>query len=160
MVLILGEIYGNCMKKKQQKKPFYEPILQPSEYLDYIHCDLGGSYPTNRKSIQFYFGVRESATRAYYAESMRTKSRNFDKFQKFICQAECSSAKKLKHLRTDFRGKFANKAFEEYTSKEGVKWEPSAPYTQEQNKKAKHLNYTLMSSVRSILAALHLPKIL
>ncbi len=87
---------------------------------------------------------------------MRTKSQAFDTFQKFICQAERQSDKKLKGLHTDFGGEFANHAFEEYSSKESVKWEPSAPYTLEQNGKAERLNYILMSSVRSNLAAIHL----
>ncbi len=104
--------------------------------------------------------MRDGATGAYYAEPRRTKSRTFDIFQKFIRQAERWSRKKLKHLRTDFGGEFANQAFEEYTSKEGVKWEPSAPYSQEQNRKAERLNYTLISSVRSILADIHLLKTL
>lgn len=90
---------------------------------------------------------------------MRTKSHTFDTFQRFIRQAERQSGKKLKHLRTDF-GEFANQAFEEYTAKDGVKWEPSAPYTPEHNGKSERLNYTLMSSVRSILSAMHLPKTL
>ena len=91
---------------------------------------------------------------------MRTKSQTFDIFQKFIRQAERQSGKKLKHLYTDFGGEFANQVFKEYTAKEGVKWEPSAPYTLKQNGIAKRLNYTLMSSVRSILSAMHLPKTL
>ena len=157
---IPGEMCGDCIKGRQQKKPSYEPMLQPSEYLTYIHCDFGGSYPTTRRENRFYLGVRDGATGAYYAEPMRTKSQTFDIFQKFIRQAERQSGKKLKHLRTDFGGEFANKAFEEYTSKEGVKWEPSAPYTPEQNGKAERLNYTLISSVRSILADMHLPKTL
>ncbi len=98
-------------------------------------------------SNQFYLGVRDGATVAYYAEQMKTKSQTFDTFQKFIRQVERQSGKNLKHLRTNFKGEFANKAFEEYTSKEGVKWELSAIYTSEQNEKAERLNYNLMSSV-------------
>ncbi len=52
---------------------------------------------------------------------MRTKGQAFDIFQKFICRTERQSGKKLKHLRTDFEGEFANQAFEEYTAKEGIK---------------------------------------
>ncbi len=63
----------------------------------------------------------------------------------------------MKYFLTDFGEKFANKTFEKFTIKEDVKEEPSITYTQEQNKKAKRLNYILMSSVRSILAAIHLP---
>ena len=109
---------------------------------------------------RFYLSVQDGATGAYYAEPMRTKSLTSDIFQKFIRQAERQSGKKLEHLGTDFEGEFANKTFEEYTSKEGVKWEPSALYTQEQNGKTKRLNYTMMSSVWSILADMHLPKTL
>ncbi len=106
-------------------------MLQPSKYLDYIYCDLGGPYPTSRKGNRFYFVVRDGATGAYYAEPMRIKSQTFDIFQKFIRQAERQSGKKLQYLCTDFEGEFANKAFEKYTSKEGVKWESSTPYTLE-----------------------------
>ena len=157
---IPGEICDDCMKGRQQRKPSYEPMSQPRKYLEYLHYDLGGSYPTTRRGNRFYFGIRDGATGACYAKPMRTKSQGFDTFQKFICQAERQSGKKLKHLRTDFGGEFANHAFEEYTSKEDVKWEPSAPYTPEQNGKAERLNYSLMSSVRSILSAMHLPKTL
>ena len=125
-------------------------MLQSSTYLDYIYCDLDNSYFTIKKRNQFYFGVREGATGAYYAELMRTKNQAFDTFQKFICQAEHQSKKKLKYLRTDFGKKFVNKTFEKYTSKEGVKWESNVLYTPEQNRKTKRLNYTLMSSVQSI----------
>ncbi len=110
---IPDEICGDCMKRRQQRKLSYEPMLHPSEYLDYIHCDLGGHYPTTRKGNRFYHGVRDGATGAYYAEPMKTKSQTFDTFQKFIRQGERQSGKKLKHLRTDFEGEFANKAFEE-----------------------------------------------
>ena len=154
------EICGDCMKGRQQRKPSYEPMSQPNEYLDYLHCDLGGPYPTTRRGNRFYLGIRDGATGACYAEPMRTKAQTFDTFQRFIRRAERQSGKKLKHLRTDFGGEFANQAFEEYTAKEGIQWEPSAPYTPEQNGKAERLNYTLMSSVRSILAAMHLPKTL
>ncbi len=118
---IQGEICSDCMERRQQKKSFYEPMLQPSGYLDYIHCDLGGLYPTTRRGNQFHLGVRDGATGVYYTEPMRTKSQTFDIFQKFICQAERQSGEKPKHLRIDFGREFANEKFEEYTSKGGVK---------------------------------------
>ncbi len=126
---IPDEIFGDWMKKRQQKKPSYELILQPSKYLDYIYCDLGGPYPTTRKGNQFYISVQDVATGAYYTVSMKIKSQTFDTFQKFIRQAERQPGKKLKHLRTDFKEEFANKAFEKYKSKEDVKWESNALYT-------------------------------
>ena len=120
-------------------------MLQHIKYLDYMHCDFGALYLTTRKTNRFYCGVQDGATRAYYAEPMKIKSQTFDTFHKFICPEERQSGKKLQHLRTNFGRKFANKPFEEYTSKEGIKWKPSALYIQEENKKTERLNYTLMS---------------
>lgn len=56
---------------------------------------------------------------------MKIKGQTFNTFQRFIYQAEYQSKKKLNHLCTNFGKKFANKAFEEYTSKEGIKWGPN-----------------------------------
>ncbi len=34
------EICGNCMKKKQQRKPSYKLMSKPNEYLEYLHWIL------------------------------------------------------------------------------------------------------------------------
>ena len=51
------EIYGDCMKGRQQRKSSYEPMSQPSEYLNYLHCNLGGPYPTTWRGNRFYLGI-------------------------------------------------------------------------------------------------------
>ena len=52
---IPDEIYDDCMKWRQQMKLSYELMLQPSEYLDYIHCDLDSSYLTTRRGNRCSF---------------------------------------------------------------------------------------------------------
>ncbi len=91
---------------------------------------------------------------------MRIKSQAIVIFQKFICRSEKQSGKKLKCLSTEFGSEFANTDFSEFTAKDEIQWEPSVLYTQEQNGKAEWLNYTLRSSVMSILAAICLFKTL
>lgn len=158
--LIPGKIYGNCIKDRQQRKPFYEPISQPKKFLKYLYRNFGGPYPATQKNNQFYLGIQDDVTGACYAKFIRTKDQIFGIFQNFICQAERQLGKKLKHLQTNFREKFANKAFEKYIGKDNVKWEPSALYTPEQNGKVKCFNDTLMSLVHLILSAIYLPKML
>ncbi len=91
---IPGEICSDCMKSRQHRKPSYEPISQPTEYLDYLHCGLGSTYPTTRRGTLFYLGIRDGATESCYSEPMRTKDQAFDTFQKFIRRAERQSGKK------------------------------------------------------------------
>lgn len=67
--------------------------------------------------------------------------------------------KKLQYLNVDLGKKFANQVFEEYITKEDVvKKKPNMLYILKQNKKAKYLNYSLMSLIFSILIAIHLLK--
>lgn len=54
---ISTKICGNCMKRKQQRKPFYKPMSQLSKYLDYLYYDLGGPSSTTRKRIKFYLVI-------------------------------------------------------------------------------------------------------
>ncbi len=63
-------------------------MSRPTEYLDYLLCNLGCTYPTTRRSNVFYFDIQDGSTGACYAEPMRTKGQAFDTFQKFIRQAE------------------------------------------------------------------------
>ena len=37
-----------------------------------------------QRGNQFYLGIRDGATGAYYTEPMKTQSQTFDTFQKFI----------------------------------------------------------------------------
>ncbi len=89
---------------------------------------------------------------------MRHKGQAFEKFLEFISWAENQSGDKLKRYRTDGGREIDNEALNNWCLVHGVQWEPSAPYTPEQNKKAERFNYTLMSLVRSIIAAMRLPK--
>lgn len=89
---------------------------------------------------------------------MRTKGQAFGVFQRFIRQAKRQSEKKLRHPQTLFGVEFGNQAFEEYTSKEAVSWEPSDACISEQKSKSERLHYTLISLVCSVLSAMHLQK--
>lgn len=52
---------------------------------------------------------------------MRTKDQVFENFQKFFYQIACLSGKNIKSCRTNSGWKFANQAFEKYTTKKSIK---------------------------------------
>ena len=152
------EICGGCMKGRSQRKPSRTPMTRATEFLEEIHSDLGGPLPPTRWGEQYYISFYDDATGTYYVKTMQHKSQTFEKFLKFISWAENQSEKKLKRYWTDGGEEFDNEALKSWCLERGVQWEPSAPYTPEQNGKAERLNYTLMSSVRSIMASMKLPK--
>ncbi len=147
------------MVGRQQRQPSREsPSRRATEFLEFVHSDLGGTLPATRLGHTFYISFFDDSTGCYYIEGMRHKSQAFEKFVKFVTWAQNQSGNKLKRYRTDFGGEFDNELFKTWCEENGVQWEPSAPYSPEQNGKAERLNYTLMSSVRSILSTMKLPK--
>ncbi len=55
-------------------------------------------------------------------------------------------------------GELGSNAFDTWFRPTGINWEPSAPYTPQQNSKIERGMYTLMSVVRSVLKEFRLPK--
>ncbi len=156
---IPSEICGGCMVGRQRRKPSHEsPSRQATEVLEFVHSDLGGPLPATRLRQTFYMFFYDDSTGCYYIEGMRHKIQAFEKFVKFVTWAKNQSGNKLKRYRTDFGGEFDNKLFKTSCEEHSVQFEPSAPYSPEQNGKAERLNYTLMSSVRSVLSTKKIPK--
>ncbi len=147
------------MVDRQQRQPSREsPSRRATEFLGFVYSDLGRPLPATRLGQTFYISFYDDSTGCYYIESVRHKSQAFEKFVKFVTWAQNQSGNKLKRYRTDFGREFDNELFKTWCEEKGVQWKPSAPYSPEQNKKAERLNYTLMSSVRSILSTMKLTK--
>ena len=154
-----SEICGGCMVGRQQRQPSRElPNRRATEFLEFVHSDLGGPLPSTQLGQTFYISFYDNSTGCYYIEGMRHKSQAFEKFVKFVTWAQNQSGNKLKRYHIDFGGEFNNKFFKTCCEKNGVQWKPSAPYSLEQNGKAKRLNYTLMSLVCSIFLTMKLSK--
>ena len=133
-------------------------MTRATEFLEEIHSDLEGPLPSTRWGEQYYISFYDDATGTHHVKTMQNKRQAFENFLEFISWAENQLGKKLKSDRTDGEGEFNNLALKGWCLEHGVHWEPGAPYTAEQNGKAKRFNYTLMSSVRLIMAAMRLPK--
>ena len=71
---------------------------------------------------------------------------------------ETSTGHKLNALRTDNGGEYTSTEFQSYIKKDSIKHELTAPRSPEQNSVAKHLNRTLVESVRSMLVGTCLPQ--
>ena len=69
-----------------------------------------------------------------------------------------SDGDKVVFFRSDVGGEYIDTDVQDWLKEKGIKWEPTAPYTPDQNSKAERHKYTLMSAIRAILAYTRLPK--
>ena len=133
-------------------------MRKATKFLEEIDSNLRGLLPSTRWREQYYISFYDNITRVYYVRTMQHKSQAFENFVQFIFSVENQLRKKIKKYCTDGVKEFDNEALKSWCLKYRIQWEPSTPYTLEQNRKVKRLNYTLMSFVRSIMAVIKLPK--
>lgn len=83
-----SEICGGCMVGRQQRQPSRKPPnRRATEFLEFVHSDLGGTLPATRLGQTFYISFYDDSTGCYYIEAMRHKSQDFEKFVKFVTWA-------------------------------------------------------------------------
>ncbi len=70
---IWREIFGDCMKRRQQRKPSYELMSHSTKYSDHLNGDLSGSYPISRISHWFFLSIWDGATGEYHTKPITTK---------------------------------------------------------------------------------------
>ena len=60
-------------------------------------------------------------------------------------------------IRSDRGREFINRALQTAATDRGIEWEPTAPYTPDQDGKAERMNRTLIQQARSMMIASGLP---
>ncbi len=73
------------------------------------------------------------------------------KLQEFVTWIEWQTDMKVKRLRSDNGKEYKSKRSHAWFEKTGIQWEPTVPYTPEQNGVSESLNQTLMDRVSSVL---------
>lgn len=153
-----AEVCGPCMKGHQRLKISHSPMPKATRPLQFIHSDLGGPYPMTRGRNRYYISFLDDFTGCTWTYLLKHKSEAFATFKQFKAMVENQSdGLKIAFLRSDRGGEYIDHGFQEFLKDSGIKWEPTAAYTQNQNGKAERLNYTLMSMVRSMRSYAKLP---
>ena len=154
------DICGPCMKGRQQRNINQTERTRATQFLGIVHSDVGGPFPPTLYGEKYYSLFKDDSTGVSWIYLMKTKGEVPAKFRLFRSWAENQSGCKLKILRADGGGEYMSTEFQEELKETGVEWQPRSPYVPEQNGKAERQNYTLMASVRSVMAAKNLPRFL
>ena len=79
-------------------------------------------------------------------------------FQVFKATAEKTSGHVIHRFRCNRRSDYNNRFFLEFLSAEGISYEPTAPYTQNQNGVSERRIHTIIKWVRTMLLEARLPE--
>ena len=145
-----------CMKGRQQTEISRVPMSRPSVFLEKISVDIGGPLPTTARGNRIFILMKDYATGLMFWYSCKFKSEIFGTVTGFVTWIELQTGMKLKRITSG--DELRSKLFDAWFKKTGVQWEPSAPYTYEQNAIIERAMYTVMAAVRSVMKDMKLPK--
>jgi hypothetical protein len=120
-----------------------------------IHSDLCGPFLTNSVSRSRYFIIFvDDATRMTWVYFLKSKGAEevLRVFQHFKALVEKEAEAPIRRFRCDNgTGEYNNQLFKDFLSSSGITFEPSAPYTQNQNSVSKRAIRTIVEKARSML---------
>ena len=142
-----------CVKGKMHRLPHY-PLneVKSKEKLQLVYTDICG--PMQTRSIggsHYYISFTDDYSRYCKTYFFNRKNEAIEKFKEFKESVENEFGLKIKALRSNRGGEYISEEFQDCLKEKGIKSEPTAAYSPQQNRVAERLNRTLVEAARSML---------
>ncbi|GLI63566.1 hypothetical protein VaNZ11_006559 [Volvox africanus] len=147
-----------CILGKHARDPFPASEGKTQKALQLLHLDVCGPLPLSSCGYKYFVTMLDDYTGASLVQPIKEKSDVANFMERAITMLQVQSNGTLQCIRTDGGGEFVNRQVQSYCASNGVRHQLSAPYTPQQNGKAKRLNRTLLDKVRAMLAESAVPK--
>ena len=137
----LGPCDG-CAKGKHPQAPFPTSHSRAKNILDRLHMDLQGPFDTSIKGLRYALAVVDDNSRMGWKRFLKLKSDASGEIKSLITELENYTERKVKIIRIDGGGEFADEGLRDWFKSKGIRLEISAPDTQQQNGVAERFNRT------------------
>lgn len=136
------------------------PQERATENFQYIHTDMVGAIkPKGFLDEMYFFTFTCDKTRFTHVYTAKLKSEWLSHLQTYysLAQNKTQKSKPIARLRTDFGSELRSTKVDEWMLKEGITFEPSAPYSQEQNGVSERMGRTIMDMTRCTIIGGDIP---
>ena len=131
---------------KNIRNHFPQSEHKSKEPLDLVHSDVCGPMSVHSFSGYSYcVTFIDDYSRKTWIYFLKAKSEVFERFREFKTLVENQTGKKIRVLRTHYRGEYTSNEFMEYCSTEGIKKEHTVPHTPQHNGVAERKNMTMLA---------------
>ena len=130
--------------------PFH-PTVVATNTLELVHTDLVGTFPPSFGKVCHFVTLLDDATELAVASPIRTKGDVKKAVESWISQLELQAGARVKRVRCDGAGELSSTDMLDFYSRRGIRLEPTAAHTPQQNGKAERLNWTLVENLRCLL---------
>src|SRR5947209_6654854 len=136
------------------------PATRMAKRLEVVHSDTCGPFRILSKAgARVFVFFIDDHTRMVWYSFMKSKADTAEAFMVFKAKAEKHSGERIMCFWCDNgKAEYDNAIFQKILKEEDITYEPSAPYTQNQNGISERINRTIMEKARSMLLEAGLPE--
>lgn len=145
-------VCDSCQRAKATKVYNRSPQERARRPYQFIHTDVVGPIrPQGFGGERYFFTFTDDFTRHIETFTGTQKSDWFRCLKKFYNLAKTRSreSRPTERLRSDYGSELQSKRVRKWLSKKGITFEPSAPYSQEQNGVSERTGRTIMDMTRA-----------
>jgi transposase InsO family protein len=161
-----GQSCEVCMQGKATRLPFPSAAEHSrAEPLGRLHCDVLYVRPAEvglflRQDVAYVSTVLDEGTGISSVALLTSKDQAAEHVRRTVeaLERQSSGGHKVKAIRSDRGGEYMGRALQGWCADRGIKWEPTAPYSPQQNGRAERLNRTLLERTRCMLIDSSMPQ--
>lgn len=150
-----NHVYDSCHRAKATKVyNHHKPQNCAKAPFEFMHTGLVGPIkPIGFGGGRYFFTFTGECTR-YTETYTEVKKSDWFKCPKAfynLCKTSSGLKRPVQRLRSDYGSELQSKRVEEWLEKEGIVFEPSTPYSQEQNGVSEQVGQTIMDMARATI---------
>ncbi len=149
-----GYICDSCQRAKVTKVYNREPQKRAQRPYQLIHTDLVGPIkPIGFSGERYFFTFTDDCTRMTetYTGSKKSDWLKCLKTYHSLCRTRSKEEHPIERLRSDYGSELQSHNADDWLQIEGITFEPSAPYSQEQNGVSERMGRTIMDMTRATI---------
>ena len=147
-------ICDSCNRAKATKVYNREPKKRAQRPYQFVHTDLVGPIkPLGFSGERYFFTFTDDCTRLTetYTASKKSDWLKCLKTYHSLCRTRSKEEHPIERLRSDYGAELQSHNADEWMQREGITFEPSAPYSQEQNGVSERMGRTIMDMTRATI---------
>lgn len=147
-----GLICDSCQRAKATKVYNQEPQRRAQRPYQFIHTDLVRPIkPVGFVGERYFFTFTDNCTRLTktYIGAKKSDWLKCLKTYHSLCRTRSKEEHPIERLQSDYGSELQSHKADEWIQKEGITFEPSAPYSQEQNGVSERMGRTIMDITRA-----------
>lgn len=130
-------ICDSCQRAKATKVYNRQPQSRAQRPYQFVHTDLVGPInPVGFGGERYFFTFTDDCTRMTetYTGTIKSDWLKYTKTYHSLCSTRSRNQHPIERLRSDYGSELQSHKADDWMQKEGITFEPSAPYSQEQNR--------------------------